>query len=59
MNFGVYPRISPSNLVEGFSFVVVDGALNTTEVSVVVIIHDGRYFEVPNQSIVQEPAVKA
>ena len=51
MNFEVCLGTSPLNFMEVFSFVVIDGALNTMEVSVMVIVHDGRYFEVPHQTI--------
>jgi len=41
-------------MVEVFSFVVVHGTLDATEVSIMVVEEDGWYFEIAHHTIVQE-----
>jgi len=49
-------RISPSNFIEVFGFVIVHGTLDSTEASIVIVVQDGWYFEISDLMVVQESA---
>jgi len=49
-------KVSPSNFVEIFSLIFVHGTLDSAEASIMIVVQGGWYFEIPDLTVVQEPA---